>query len=126
MTGTTLDAGALIALEAGGRRMIALVERALQNGTPIAIPAGVLAQAWRGGARQVRLIRLFRASITEIVPLDHRTAIAIGKLCGQTGAFDVVDVSVVLCARERKHPIVTGDPDDLCVIDPTVTLMPVS
>lgn len=123
MTGTTLDTGALIALEAGDRRMIALVERALQNGAPIAIPAGVLAQAWRGGARQVRLARLVRASVSEIVPLDRRLAFAIGKLCRQTGASDVIDVAVALCARERRHSVVTSDVEDLRAIDPTITLI---
>ena len=72
MTGTTLDTGALIALESGSRKMAVLVEEALASGAEVAIPAGVVAQAWRGGAGQARIARLLRASITSIVPLDQR------------------------------------------------------
>lgn len=121
--GTTFDTGALIALESGGRRMVALVERATGNNTPIAIPAGVVAQAWRSGARQVRLVRLLNASMTEIVPLDHEQARRVGELCGRTGASDIVDASVVVCARARRHDIVTSDPGDLAAIDPNVPLV---
>lgn len=42
-------------------------------------------------------------------------------VCGRTGASDVVDVSVVLCARERGHRVVRTDPTDLVAIDPTLT-----
>ncbi len=115
VTGATLDSGALIALEAGTARMRALVREALATGTPIAIPAGVLAQIWRGTARQARIARLIRAKITEVVPLDQRAALAIGKLCRRTGADDVVDVSVALCARERSQRVVTSDPETLTI-----------
>ena len=57
MTGLTLDTGALIALESGSRRMAMRVERAVAAGAQLAIPAGVVAQAWRGGARQARIDR---------------------------------------------------------------------
>ncbi len=126
MTGATLDSGALIALEAGSARMRALVHEALTTRTPIAIPAGVLAQTWRGTARQARIARLIRAKITEVVPRYQRAALAIGKLCRRTGADDVVDVSVARCARERSQRVVTSDPDDLRAIDPTLSLVPVS
>lgn len=123
MTGVTLDTGALIALESGSLRMIDLVRDAMRLKTPVAIPAGVLAQAWRASAGQVWLARLLRNSATQIVPLDRRTALAVGKLCRQTGASDIVDVSVVVCARDREHPVVTSDPGDLAAIDPTLTLL---
>jgi hypothetical protein len=35
----------------------------------------------------------------------------------------VVDVSVVVCARERGHAVVTSDPDDLRAIDPKLELL---
>ncbi len=54
MTGATLDTGALIALESGSTRMAVLVEEALAGRAKLAVPAGVLAQAWRGGGRQAR------------------------------------------------------------------------
>jgi len=123
VTGTTLDAGALIALEAGSARMRALVSRALEHGAPVSIPAGALAQSWRGSARQARIARLLRSTVTEVVPLDQRAALAVGKLCAHTSASDVVDVSVVLCARERGHPVVTSDPGDLHAVDPGLQIL---
>ena len=119
-----MDTGALIALESGSPRMRALVRTALEAGMPLAVPAGVLAQAWRASARQARLAQLLRASVTEVVVLDRRTALSVGKLCAATGASDVIDVSVVVCARERGHPVVTSDPGDLAAIDPELTLLP--
>ena len=81
MTGATLDTGALVALESGSRRMAVIVEEATANRVELAIPAGVIAQAWRGGSRQVRIARLLRASVTSIVPLDRRLALRIGARC---------------------------------------------
>jgi len=123
VTGTTLDTGALIALEAGQRRMAVLVEEAVTSRAPLAIPAGVLAQAWRGGSRQARLARLLRSSVCTVVPLDQRSALRIGALCAATGTSDVVDVSVALCARDRGHAVVTTDAADLRAIDPSLPLI---
>lgn len=123
MTGTTLDTGALISLEAGSRRMAVLIEEAQASGATVAIPAGVVAQAWRGGARQVRIARLLRGSITSVIPLDQRLALRVGARCAATGIADVVDVSVALCARDRGHPVVTSDPDDIHAVDPSLTLL---
>jgi hypothetical protein len=49
--------------------------------------------------------------------------VAIGKLCAQTGARDVVDVSVVLCAQQRRHTVITSDPWDLREIDAQLRLL---
>jgi hypothetical protein len=35
----------------------------------------------------------------------------------------VIDASVVLCARARRHRIVTSDPDDLARLDPRAVLI---
>jgi hypothetical protein len=123
VTGTTLDIGALIALEAGSRRMAVLVEEALASGAVLAVPAGVLAQAWRGGARQARIARLLRASVTTVIPLDQRAALRAGVRCAISGVSDVVDVSVALCALDRGQPVITSDPDDLRAVDPSLTLI---
>ena len=123
MTGTTLDTGALISLEAGSRRMAVLIEEAQASGATVAIPAGVVAQAWRGGARQVRVARLLRASITSVIPLDQRLALRVGARCAATGVPDVVDVSVALCARDRGHPVVTSDPGDIRAVDSSLILL---
>jgi hypothetical protein len=123
VSGTTLDTGALTALEAGSPRMRALVRLALAESTPLAIPAGVLARAWRASTRQARLAQLLRASITEVVVLDREIALKVGRMCAASGASDVVDVSVVVCARERGQPVVTSDPGDLAAIDSDLTVL---
>lgn len=123
MTGTTLDTGALIALESGSKRMAVLLEEALAHNTELAVPAGVVAQAWRGGGRQARIARLLRASVTTIVPLDRRLALRVGARCAVTGSADVIDVSVAVCARDRQQPVVTSDPGDIGKIDPSLTLL---
>jgi predicted nucleic acid-binding protein len=121
--GTTLDTGALIALESGTGFMRALVATAIREQASIAVPAGVLAQAWRASPRQARLARLLTGSTVEVVPMDRAAALAVGRLCAETGARDVVDVSVVLCARQRGHQVVTSDPGDLRAIDPGLPLV---
>jgi len=51
-------------------------DRIVVNARPeLVIPAGVVAQAWRGGRCQVRLARLLRSSVTSIVPLDRKLAL---------------------------------------------------
>ncbi len=47
--GLVLDTGALIALERGDKRMIALLHRALAQGRAFHVPSGVVGQAWRDG-----------------------------------------------------------------------------
>ena len=123
MTGLTLDTGALIALEADSRRMALRVEQAVASGAELAIPAGVVAQAWRGGARQVRIAKLLQLKVTSVVALDTKLALRVGAMCAATGAADVVDASVALCARERGHSVITSDPADIAAIDPALTLI---
>ncbi len=48
---------------------------------------------------------------------DAVAARAARVLCGRTGTGDVVDASVVLCARERDHHVVTSGPQDFAILD---------
>ena len=73
--GIVLDTGALIALERGDKRMIALLHRALGQGRAFRVPAGVVGQAWRNGRVQVTLARFLRSEEVEIVPLDEQLAV---------------------------------------------------
>ncbi|MEZ4225046.1 MAG: hypothetical protein R3B13_29095 [Polyangiaceae bacterium] len=123
MVGLTLDAGALIAFEKNDRRLVSLIARALELGLPLAVPAGVVGQVWRNGRRQVRLARLLAAPEVDVEPLDDLRARAAGQLCGVSKTTDVIDASVVLCARARGDRIATSDPDDLRTLDPTVPLI---
>jgi hypothetical protein len=121
--GLTLDTGALIALERKDARMSALLVRMLANPEAVMhIPAGVVGQAFRDGSRQVRLVRLLKDEQTRVVDLDEDMALAAGVLLGRRGASDVVDASVVLCARRHRQPIITSDPEDLSRLDGRVEL----
>lgn len=125
MSGATLDAGALIAFERGDRFMVVLLALARERGELLAVPAGVIGQVWRDGRKQARLARLLASSLIDIEPLDDARARAAGQLCGIARTRDVIDASVVLCARRRKHKVVTSDPDDLCSLDPKLELVEV-
>jgi PIN domain-containing protein len=116
--GIVLDTGALIALDRGDKRMIALLQRALTQGRAFRVPAGVVGQAWRDGRLQVTLGRFLHSEEVEIVPLDEHLARSCGELCAAAGLPDVIDASVVILARERRDPIITSDPNDLRRLDP--------
>ena len=122
-TGIVLDTGALIALERGDKRMIALLHRALTQGRAFRVPAGVVGQAWRNGRVQVTLARFLQSEEVEIVPLDEELARSCGELCGAASASDVIDASVVIVARERQDLIVTSDPGDLRRLDPAAQII---
>ena len=124
-TGIVLDAGALIALDRGDKRMIALLDRALAQGRAFRVPAGVVGQAWRNGRVQVALARFVRSEEVEIVPLDDQLARSCGELCAATNSLDVIDASVVILARERRDPIVTSDSNDLRRLDPAAQIISV-
>lgn len=122
MSGLVLDSGALIAFERNDRKVVSVILRALQNGVKLIVPAGVVGQVWRDGRKQVRLVRLLGANLLQVVPLDDQGARAAGQLCGVTGTQDVVDASVVLCARARGLAVMTSDAADLRRLDPALAI----
>ncbi|MEO8127258.1 MAG: PIN domain nuclease [Bryobacteraceae bacterium] len=121
--GIVLDTGALIALERGDKRMIALLQRAVAQGRAFRVPAGVVGQAWRNGRVQIALARFLRSEEVEIVPLDEQLACSCGELCGAASVSDVIDASVVIIARGRQDVIVTSDPGDLRRLDPAAQIV---
>lgn len=123
MTGVTLDAGPLIALDRDDRRAIALLARAAEIGARVTIPAPALAQAMRAPARQARLARLVRQPNTKVVSLDAADATQVGILLGRTGTRDLADAHVVICARRNRDKIVTSDAADLAKLDPDAVLV---
>ena len=78
-----------------------------------------MAQAWRS-SRQARLARLLKSPDVDIAVMTLSVARSVGLICVGTDHDDVVDVHVVLCARQRHHAIVTSDPRDIARVDPTV------
>ena len=121
MSGVTLDAGPMIQLDRDERRVVALLALADETGIPVVIPGAALAQAIRQPARQPRLARLLRQPRSEVVALDRADATDVGRLLATSGTSDIADAHVVLCARRSGATIVTSDPDDLHVLDPTAT-----
>lgn len=107
MGGVTYDTGALVAAERNSRQMWALHTGYLDEEVVPVIPAPVLAQAWRGGARQAALARLLRTC--DIEPMSAEMARSIGVLAGESGHDDVVDVAVVEGAIRRGDAVVTSD-----------------
>ena len=123
--GIMLDAGALIALDRGDKRMIALLQRALAQGRSFRVPAGVVGQAWRDGRVQVTLARFLRSEEVEVIPLDEELARSCGELCGASNTSDIIDASVVILARDRRDAIFTSDPNKLKRLDPAAQIISV-
>lgn len=122
--GVTLDAGALIGLDRGDRRVVALLARAQETSARVTIPAAALAQAVRNPARQARLARLVRQQTADVMALDRVDATGAGRLLAASGTTDIVDAHVVLCARRAGQAVATSDPDGLRHLDPSLTLVP--
>lgn len=118
-----LDAGALIALEAGRRDVEMMLKRTRRAGGVVVIPAGVLGQVWRRGGRRARVARLLRWPQATVEPLDEAMAKVAGELCGLTGTSDVVDATVALAGRLHRAPVVTSDVEDLRRLDPGLRLV---
>ncbi|HEY4658740.1 MAG TPA: PIN domain-containing protein [Gemmatimonadaceae bacterium] len=111
MDGITYDTGALVGAEKGDRLVWAIHAELLEDEIVPTIPSPVLAEAWRGGARQARLSRLLASCVVE--PLTEEQARAVGVLCGQVDHSDVVDGSVAEGALRRGDAVVTADADEM-------------
>ncbi|MGH3913581.1 MAG: PIN domain-containing protein [Pseudonocardiaceae bacterium] len=123
MTVVVLDAGAMIALERRDTRMLALADE-LQGAHRMGyVPAGVVAQTWRGSPRQHAMARLLRAGAVRVDPLSADVAYRLGLLLAKSGTSDVVDAHVALLARRLHATVLTSDPDDLTALDSTLTLV---
>jgi hypothetical protein len=104
------DTGALIAADRGNRVALTQHDKYLAQGIAPRVPAGVLAQVWRGGP-QPELSRVLDGCVIE--NLDEPRARATGALCAVAGTADIIDASVVMLAELLGAAIVTSDPDDL-------------
>jgi hypothetical protein len=114
MTGVTYDTGALIAADRNNRTMWALHASFLAAGIAPTVPAPVLAEAWRGGARQANLARFL--ALCNVEALDEDQAKAVGVLGGKSGHDDIVDITVVEGAIRRSDAVVTSNPTHITLI----------
>jgi predicted nucleic acid-binding protein len=103
--GLTYDTGALIAAERDDRLMWGLHRAALARGLPPTVPAGVLAEAWRGGP-QHRLSRMLKGC--RIEPLTETQAREVGVLAERSGLHDTVDLADAEGALRRNDAVVTS------------------
>lgn len=102
--------------------MRALVETTERRGARIYIPAGVLAQVWRGAGRQQPIAALLAKPHVQVIALDQTVAKAAGELCGRHGTLDIVDASVAIWARQTRSVVITSDPADLRRLDPSLPI----
>lgn len=114
MGGVTYDTGALVAAERNDRRMWALHAGFLAEEVVPVVPAPVLAEAWRGGARQANLARALAAC--DVEELGEDQARHVGTLAGRAAHDDIVDVTVVEGALRRGHAVVTSNADHIRLI----------
>lgn len=123
MPGVTMDAGALIAVDRGDRRVLVLLARARETGAVVTVPATALAQAIRRPERQARLARLIRQPGTDVISLGRVDATSTGRLLAASRTSDIADAHVIICARRAGQPVVTSDPGGLSSLDPAVSLI---
>lgn len=115
-----LDTGALLAVERVDRKTVALLKQELLAGRSPITHAGVVGQAWRGGAGcQANLARFLPA--VEVVALDEPMGRRAGSLLGRASKSDVIDAAVVLLAVDGDW-ILTSDPEDLQGLAATATV----
>jgi hypothetical protein len=106
-----LDAGALLAIERGDRKVLAVVRDERAEGRWPVTHAGVIGQVWRGGGgHQARLARVLRGM--DIRAIDEDLGRRAGVLLGRAARSDVIDAALVLIASDGDE-IYTADPDDL-------------
>jgi predicted nucleic acid-binding protein len=104
--GVTFDSGVLIALERRKASALALLRACRLSRAKITIPAGVLAEWWRGSHKAL-------LEIGDPEPLSPQLAMAAGQLLRRTGRSNAIDATVVASAAQRGDIVATGDPDDL-------------
>ena len=103
--------------------MLALADELHRRRRAAFVPAGVVAQVWRGSPRQHAVLRLVRAQTVRVEPLTEEVAVQLGLLLAKSGGADVVDAHVALLARLLRATVVTSDPDDLAALDPSIDLV---
>ena len=104
MAGVTYDTGALIAGERNDRRVWALHMGFIAEEVVPVVPAPVVAEAWRGGARQASLSRLLAGCHVEAMTAEQ--ARHVGELVGRADHEDIVDVTVVEGALRRGDDVI--------------------
>ncbi len=123
MNGVVLDAGALIAIDRRSEEIQTLLKTVRRSNLLVAVPANVITQAWRDGARQALLAKFLAEPWVRVVAVDEQLAKAAGTLLAKSGHSDAVDASVVATAvKLGLRRIVTSDPGDIAAIGPDLEI----
>ncbi len=105
-----LDAGALLAVEKRDRKVGAMLRVLQARRVPLWTSAGVVAQVWRDGSKQVLLSRILGGvGVRGLTAGDERTT---GELLSAARTRDVIDAHLALCV-DAGDQVLTSDPDDL-------------
>ncbi|MBL9039397.1 MAG: PIN domain-containing protein [Archangium sp.] len=122
MKNVVFDAGALIALERRDGRILGVLD-ALERAKVCAyVPAGVVAQVWRGSPRQHAVAALLRSKALRVDVLTEALALRIGVLLAATRTRDVVDAHVALLTRSLGAVVLTSDPEDMRRLDASLDI----
>ena len=105
-----LDAGALIAIDKRDRRVGAMLRVLQREGVPVRTSAGVVAQVWRDGRRQVNLARIM--SGVDVAAVDDVAARRVGELLAASRTSDLVDAHVALLIQPQDD-VLTSDGADI-------------
>jgi hypothetical protein len=105
-----LDAGALIAIDRGDRRVAGLVRLARREDAVVTTTAPVVGQAWRDGARQALLSRTL--SMIDVRGVTIEDAKDGGELLKATRGSDIVDALLSLLVAHGDQ-VLTSDSEDL-------------
>jgi hypothetical protein len=104
------DAGGLIALDRGDRRVGVLLAAAAEDGVEVVTSSACVAQAWRNPVRQVRLVRALAGFLE--CSFDATWARRSGLLLAGSRTRDVVDAAISLLVQDGDT-IITSDPEDI-------------
>jgi predicted nucleic acid-binding protein len=109
-----LDSGAIITLAAGNEQARRFVQRAVRERILAVIPAVVIAETTRGGARDAPVNRVIKA-VDEVALVTEAVAREASRLLARArGANATIDALVVATAARREPTIIlTGDVDDI-------------
>jgi hypothetical protein len=110
MAAVVFDAGGLIALERGERKVGALLAAAAEAGVEVRTPAACVAQVWREPVRQAKLARALRGFVEH--SLNSATARECGRLLARANTNDVVDAAVASLVDDGDT-VVTSDRGDI-------------
>jgi predicted nucleic acid-binding protein len=126
VTGIVLDAGALIAIDRGDRKIKTILKTVTKQKLPVVVPANVLIQAWRDGAKQALLAKFLKEDWVTVTPVTDELARLSGVLLGKSSKRDAIDASVVATAVQLGiKQIITSDPEDIAKLGPGLEVVPI-